>query len=79
MPGPAEEMSGTKERLYHRLFVVAVLLKGLNGLLELVTGASVLAIGHAGLADIVTVLTGGSSLRIRPTWSPRCCGDGLRR
>ena len=46
-----------KSRLYHRLFVVAVVLKGLNGIVELVAGASILAVGHAGLNGIVTLLT----------------------
>jgi len=46
-----------KGHLYHRLFVVAVVLKGLNGLTELVAGASILAMGHAGLSGIVTLLT----------------------
>jgi len=41
-----------KGHLYHRLFVVAVVLKGLNGLTELVAGASILAMG-----GIVTLLT----------------------
>jgi uncharacterized membrane protein len=50
-------MIRAKHSLYHRLFVVAVVLKGLNGLLELVAGASVLAIGHIGLNGIVTLLT----------------------
>ena len=46
-----------KSRLYHRLFVVAVVLKGLNGMVELVAGSSILAVGHAGLNGIVTLLT----------------------
>jgi len=50
-------MSKATDSLYHRLFVVAVALKGLNGLLELAAGASILAIGHAGLNGIVTFLT----------------------
>jgi uncharacterized membrane protein len=32
-------------------------LKGLNGIVELVAGASILAVGHAGLNGIVTLLT----------------------
>ena len=50
-------MSRVTDSLYHRLFVVAVALKGLNGLLELAAGASILVIGHAGLSGIVTFLT----------------------
>ena len=33
------------------------MLKGLNGIVELVAGASILAVGHAGLNGIVTLLT----------------------
>ena len=57
MSGPANAAIDGKGRLYHRLFVVAVVLKGLNGLAELVAGASILAIGHAGLNGIVMLLT----------------------
>jgi len=57
MSGPANAAIDGKGRLYHRLFVVAVVLKGLNGLAELVAGASILAIGHAGLNGLVMLLT----------------------
>jgi uncharacterized membrane protein len=43
--------------LYHRLFVLAVVLKGLDGLLELAAGASLLIVGQSGLHEIVAWLT----------------------
>jgi uncharacterized membrane protein len=55
MNRPAEY--GRAGWLYHRLFVLAVILKGLDGLLELAAGASLLIVGPTGLHAIVTWLT----------------------
>ena len=78
MSGPANAAIDGKGRLYHRLFVVAVVLKGLNGLAELVAGASILAIGHAGLNGIVMLLTARELSEDPTDLVATCCGDGSR-